>query len=395
MQRKFSLRRTLIAVHKYAGLFAGVVIVVLGLTGSVSVYWRELQEALDERYVVHPGTQWASYDAIMTSVNTSFPNRSKAWYLDFPWYPEGTLYAVYHEPEERADEYEAPLYVAVDPYTAKVIGHYYWGDTLVSWLYNLHSHLNAGLFGLQVVGIFGIVFLFLALSGLYLWWPVGRFNRRHFTTSPRYGAATFEFDLHRVGGFYAFLVLTVVAATGATIIYAEPIGRFVDRIAPMNTPLGGEGEHEHNVAAPQGARLSPDEAVAQARKLFPNATVRGLFAPGDRSDAAYGAVLRQPGEIFTPHYPDTQVWVDRNDGAVLSVVDPMRQNASRRLMDVYYEFHNGEALGSFGRALVCLAGFMPLLLFVTGLRQWLRIRRRVQAQSASSSVNATRSSQMS
>jgi len=248
----------------------------------------------------------------------------------------------------------------------------------VSWIYNLHSHLNAGLFGVQVVGVFGIVYLLLALSGLYLWWPVGRFARRHFTTSLRHGAAQFEFDLHRLGGFYALIVVVIVAASGATIVYSAQIERVVNRIAPMNAPLGGEGEAVRSAPVQRGAPISADAAVATARKPFPASIVRGLFAPGG-PDVAYGAVLRQPFETLTPHYPDTQVWVDAYDGVVLSVIDPAQHNRSRRLMDVYYEFHNGEAFGSVGRAIVCLSGFMPLLLFVTGLRQWLRVRRRRSA----------------
>jgi uncharacterized iron-regulated membrane protein len=374
MAGKLRIRRTFIILHRYAGLAAGVFFVILGLTGSVSVYWRELHEISHRNLVIeNPAPRWASYDSIMQAVNTAFPGRPKAWYLDFPWYAEGPLYAVYHEPEERAGDYESPLYVAVDPYAGRVLDQYYWGETFVSWLYNLHSHLNAGMFGLQVVGVFGIVYLLLALSGLYLWWPVGRFTKRQFTTSPRYGAAQFEFDLHRVGGFYALLVVVVVAASGATIIYSDQVERFVARIAPMNVPAGAEGDFVRNVAARQAAPISADEAVAKAQKLFPDAIVRGLFAPGG-SDVAYGVVLRQPFETYTPHYPDTQVWIDANDGAVLEVVDPAQHNRSRRLMDVYYEFHNGEAFGSVGRAIVCLSGLVPLLLFVTGLRQWLRRR---------------------
>ena len=121
--------------------------------------------------------------------------------------------------------------------------------------------------------------------------------------------------------------------------------------------------------------MSPDEAVARAQRLFPDATFAALHLPGG-PEVAYQVNLRQPSETFDTFYPNTNVWLDQYSGEVLAVSDPETFSAGRRFMNLRVPFHGGEALGSWGRALVCFTGFIPLLMFYTGIRQWLRVRRR-------------------
>ncbi|HBL87892.1 MAG TPA: hypothetical protein DD399_13965, partial [Alcanivorax sp.] len=67
------------------------------------------------------------------------------------------------------------------------------------------------------------------------------------------------------------------------------------------------------------------------------------------------------------------------DGAVLATWDPLSVAAGSRFMGWQFPLHNGDALGLAGRWLVFLGGWLPALLFGTGLYLWWRkhqLRRR-------------------
>ncbi len=376
MADKYWLRRLWIATHRWVGLTAGLVLVVIGLTGSVSVFWRELSQVFDARLAVeNSGAPYRPYSEMIDAVNAEFPGRKHQWYFGLPWTDNGVIYAVDHDPPERAGQYERPLYVAVDPFAARVTTHYFWGETPVSWLYNLHSHLNAGPVGMTIVGVLGFLLLGLALSGLYLWWPITRFTLRQFMTTTRDGYARFEFDLHKVAGFYSLVLLSVLSISGIMLVFPEGSERVVSVFSEPSALERAEGEGPRSTPRPGAPAVTMDDAVVKALQLFPGARVRALMAPA-APEHSYGVILQQPSEIFDPFYPRTEVWVDPWSGGILQVIDPNEQGAADRVLSIATPLHGGEAFGLTGRILVCLTGFVPLLMFYTGLRQWLRKRSR-------------------
>ena len=74
------------------------------------------------------------------------------------------------------------------------------------------------------------------------------------------------------------------------------------------------------------------------------------------------------------------MWIDQYSGAVLAVRDPRDDGPADIFLNWLHPLHNGEAFGMPGRIVVCAAGALPAVLFVTGLRRWrqkARARRRM------------------
>jgi uncharacterized iron-regulated membrane protein len=78
---------------------------------------------------------------------------------------------------------------------------------------------------------------------------------------------------------------------------------------------------------------------------------------------------------LTHAYPHRQIWVDPYDGTILAVNDPHQYTAGQKFLEWQYPLHSGEAFGLPGRIFVLILGFVPLLLYVTGLIRWLQKRR--------------------
>jgi uncharacterized iron-regulated membrane protein len=100
--------------------------------------------------------------------------------------------------------------------------------------------------------------------------------------------------------------------------------------------------------------------------------------------------MRQPEEASL-FFTTTTVWVDQFSGEVLAVRDPNTVTAGETVLNLMWPLHNGEALGLAGRILVRIAGFVPLVLYVTGLIRWLQKRkaaRRVERRFAKTASKA-------
>lgn len=391
----YRVRRGFIWIHRWIGLTIGLVVVLLGLTGSIIVYWREIDRTFNPELRVQPqpGRPTVSLDEVLSTVKRAHLQRPKPWTLETPFDEYAPIYATYSRPEERGLKYSTNLHVAVDPYTAKILRQWYWGETPVSWIYDVHANLQGGLTGHLVVGAFGVVLLFISLSGLYVWWPLGAFRKRHFLVKADSGAPRLELDLHRAGGFYSMPLMIIFAVTGYMFVYpghlAGLIAKFstLGQVTPMSLHGGdethgtGSGEHKHDdprypESMPRDVTpLTVGQAVTRALEVFPEAEVKRVYSPAGEK-GVYGVILRSPVERLNKSYPVTEVWLDQYDGRVIVKSDPGRNSAGQDFLDAALPLHNGEAAGGFGRALVCIAGLVPLLLFVTGILQWLRRRRR-------------------
>lgn len=392
--RPGALRRIMVFVHRWTGLTIGLVIVVLGLTGSFAVYWREIDRLVRPELRVHEnGGTRLTPDEILAIAKRAHPHRPKPWTLEVPYDVQSPFNAVYSRPEEKGLKYSTNLYVAVNPYSGEILSEWYWGETFASWVYDLHAMLQAGLTGHHVVGIFGPILILVSFIGLYVWWPIGRFGKRHFLVKTGAGAARLELDLHRAGGFYTLILMLMFGLTGYMFVFPSHLADVIRPFSPMAKPTPtslhggdethgtGHGEHAANdtrypmsIPRPGVKPLTADGAVERALAIFPGSELRRVYTPAGEA-GVYGVILRQPSETWHRTYPITEAWLDQYDGRVLVTSDPREHGLGERFLDAALPLHNGEAAGSIGRILVFIAGLVPLLLFVTGLLQWLRRRR--------------------
>ncbi|MDD2762167.1 MAG: PepSY-associated TM helix domain-containing protein, partial [Methylomonas sp.] len=119
--------------------------------------------------------------------------------------------------------------------------------------------------------------------------------------------------------------------------------------------------------------ITVGQAVAIADQVFPEAELRWLATPQGH-DGYYAVEKRQEGEL-NMRRPRSKVWVDQYSGKVLKIENPKNFSAGDMFLNLMFILHNGEALGLPGRILVCAAGLVLPVLYVTGLVHWLRKQR--------------------
>ena len=353
-------------LHTYLALGLGLLFALIGLTGSLSVYREELDTLFNPQLTIEtaPGSP-LSPDRIIASVRAAHPNRHGAWTLEMPRSPDGTITAWFEKPKESIDAFYAPLMVSVNPYTGEVIDSRFWGQTLTTWLLDLHTQLQLDGLGRRALAILGGFLMLSVASGIYLWWPgwrklPGAFLIRHASLMQ------FLFDLHRLLGLTVSWALFLLAFTGLHLAYPSLLESLT---ASSGMGHGDAGPNVRSTAIPNDRPVSLTEAMLVARGPFPSSEVRRITTPVGEL-GTYRINLRQRDEI-NQHHPFTTVWVDRWSGQIRDVQNPSRFSAGQIFTTWLWPVHTGEALGRGGRFLWFIVGLTPALLFVSGLAHWL------------------------
>lgn len=346
------VRATWLKVHLYLALSAGFFFALMGLTGSISVYREELDELLNPQLVIEePQGKYQSLDRIIISVREAHPERYGSWTLEMPGSPHGMITVWYDKPRETFFELYAPLMVSVNPYTAEVVASRFWGQTVTTWLLDLHTQLRLARFGWNTVGILGLLLMISIGTGLYLWWTGIAGIRSALKIRHQTGMIRFAFDLHRVIGLLSSSALLLLAVTGFLLSYPSVLESL---IGSSGMEHGETGRNIPSTASPNNHPVGLESAEFVARGPFPRAELRRVTTPAGNA-GIYRINLRQDIEINQRH-PFTTVWVDRWSGHIKEVRNPANFSTGETVATWIWPLHTGEVLGAKGRFLWFRAG---------------------------------------
>jgi len=238
----------------------------------------------------------------------------------------------------------------------------------MTWLFDLHYGLLLDDMGETIMGGIGILLLVLLITGIYLWWPSAKKWRSAFTIKSHASTQRFIFDLHKTNGVYSLLVLLLLTISGVILEWPNVFKPMINTVSPLYVT----GTNESKIITGE-QRISLDKAVAIASTYYPNANLRWIETP-DGSTGSYKITYYQPGEP-SQRFPKSIIWLDQYSGQLLSIRNPKQEQLGDTLINWLHPLHNGEIAGMTGRVLVFISGFIPLILYVTGIMRWLQKRQ--------------------
>lgn len=368
--RNKALRQRWLAVHLYLGLALGAMLSVTGVTGSLLVFYIELDEILNPQLIIQHSEQQLRlpYKEIFRALENTEPDRQHAWRMEIPESRQRTIAARYYKPQETEHAGFAPLLVAVNPYSGEIVAKRFWGQFAMTWLYDLHYTLLLDQNGKIAMAVLGLLLVISLLSGVYLWWPPLHKLLSALTIKKPASRERLTYDLHKVGGIYSLILLAILALTGIALEVPEYINPMIEAFSPRHKMPKPE-----SATPAAGGRISVDQAVAIAQQLFPKARLCWIETP-DGATGSFRINLRQTGEPGR-RFPKTNVWIDQYSGRILAVNDPQQNSAGDSIVTWLHPLHSGEAFALPGRLLVFAGGLACPLLFITGLIRWLQKRR--------------------
>jgi uncharacterized iron-regulated membrane protein len=368
---KTKTRRLWLKVHLYLGLLFGLVFVMTGLTGSLLAFYIELDEQLNPELIIsdqitqHP---MQSYERLFQALKTAEPTRHNAWRLELTDDPNRMITARYYTPVEKQHASFAPLMLSINPYTAEVVKNRFWGEFIMTWIYDLHFTLlldKTGAIALSIMGMF--IFLSLA-TGLYLWWPSAHTLRSAFSFKRHTSSQRNIYDIHKLCGLYSFPILLIVVVTGVLLGF-PPVKPAVQALSPLYKP-----ENTQSTQIDNEQRLPVDHIVMLAQQHFPTAQIKWIETPNGET-GSYRINLRQEGEP-SQRFPKTNLWLDQYSGDILASRDIHNDSSGDTFLRWLHPLHSGQAFGLTGRIIICISGLLPLILFVTGLIRWQQKKRK-------------------
>ena len=347
MNRDARIRLALFNLHLIGGLVAGLFLLISGVSGTVLAFSDEIdaflqpsifkvtaqaqrlpvtQLAANAAAVLHPE------DIIAVYVPSVRPDRSY-WFSVIPGH------------------HRLPRQVFVNQYTGKVLGNL----SVVRFTVIMKALHNEMAFS-------SIFLVFLAPSGLYLWWPLKRIGIKSSA-----GFRRLSFDLHNSLGFFSSLFMLGFVATGAYMAFERwtvPVTIAMTQSKPVWRTVASQPK--------TGVQpISADLACSVARNALPGASILWVSIPLEPR-AVYLVKMRFPED----HSDNggSVVLIDQSSGNTLDVVST-RSNSAQRVVALNRALHTGAIGGGTGRLLAALASLTLPLQAITGACLWWAKRR--------------------
>lgn len=372
---KIKARPLLVLCHRWFGLFAAVWLLAMAITGSILVFYSELDEALNaDLYFVKPQSESLPVSAWLASVEAAKPN-SFVRILNFPTAPGTTAVLQLSDLPEAEAASPHPLILYVNPYTAEIVGERELGVPslgrrhIMNVLYGLHLDLLLGEPMLIFLGLVALLWVIDHIVSLLISFTTLAKWKQSFRIRFSAGGYKRVFDLHRAGGLWLYPITLMFAISGLYFNWPAPFVHVVDAVSPL-TP-----RYIFTFPKQQQAQFDPPVNMAAAMTVVQEASDNAKpymirFFPAKH---AYEVRLFDARDIDS--YGRRTLVIDALQGQVLSDRHITEGGASNTFIAWQYPLHSGKAFGWPGRILVFIAGIALVVIIITGVKIWLRKRR--------------------
>ena len=373
-------RQWLFQIHLYAGLAAGALLAVAGLSGALLVYAPELETGAS------PASGRVQGPPPEQTAERLLAARPGLRLQDIRFDRHGNAIWYHLQEPDAGGRRGRDLHVMADPATGEALREADRSAGAWRWLRDLHHDLLGGKTGRRVNGAGAAILLLLALTGLAVWWPGKALWRKRLGVQGGTGWKRLNWDLHSAGGFWTCSGLVFFAVTGMIFAWPDTARRLagIQKEAP---------KPQWRLELPQGAAMAPVARLAAAAESAIDggriAQIKFPKKPGEPVEARVKTPL--DGHM----HGHSRVWLHPATATVLRVEDFRNLPAAQRALAVAQQIHKGHFTdagwpGALLRALWIPLGLAPGLLFLSGFLMWWnrvavkRLRRAAQREEATS-----------
>jgi len=380
-------------LHRWAGLGMTLFLILVGLTGSLLAFRMDLERLINPELFAeaNPGQSPLSLATLAERAETLAP-QARAGYFEVE-HGQAIMSMRPRIDPSTGKPFQLDFdHIFLNPYTGTELGRRKDGNlrqgriNIMPFVYDLHSTLTMKSTGTWILGIVALVWMLDSFLGFYLTLPRGRggFWRRWknaWQVKWRASAVRVNFDLHRAGGLW-FWLLVFVFAWSSVMLTLQSV------YVPVMTTLFDYRSDEQVIQSVilaqslENPKLDWRAAQAAGEKLMAEqAEVHGF-----KITRPYGMAYIPEFGIYTyavrssldirGHGWDTSIWVDGNTGALRDVGLPKGQHAGNTISTWLWGLHYGDIHDwLLYRTLVCVFGIVLVALSVTGVYIWWKKRR--------------------
>ena len=362
-----TFRKILFWMHLTAGLTAGVIIFIMCVTGALLAFERQIIEysEKDVRYVTAANVPELDPQQVIDTLREARPDAKP------------TAMSITNEPGATwAFTLGREGHIYIDPYTGSISGE---GNKSVrgamTELRNWHRYIALSgenrPVGKAITGASNLLFLFLAISGIYIWFPRQLrwrsikpviWFRAGLRGKPR------NFNWHNTIGFWTstFLIIFTLTATVISYQWASNLLYTItgNEVPPAQQPAGNGPPAEKTYEFPSNMQLP----WATAEQQSPTWKSISLRLPIEKDSAVYTI----DEGIYWNIFGRSTLTVDAKSGEVVKWEPYGAQNSARQLRSWFRFTHTGETGGIVGQFIGLIACISGAFLVWTGFSLALR-----------------------
>jgi uncharacterized iron-regulated membrane protein len=368
-----SFKKVLLFCHRWLGIVSGLVVFIVSITGCIFCFQDEIQDLLHGyRKVEVQNRPYINPSKVLSIVKKDYPKAS----LDFIlYYGKDRPVCVFANLGKDGFEY-----IYLNPYSGQITHKEKPQTNFFIIVEYLHMYLLLPeQIGRMIVGVSVIIFVVIMITGIVLWWPKRKSDRKRSFTI-KWGARwrRVNYDLHNVLGFYATSIVLILAFTGLAISF-EWVNTAFYKVANLGEDYPSEkvevkSDSLQKVAA--GNIPVIDAAFDWALAHSPRTEM--ILIHNDPAKAGALGVLAYAQSM---HYNDRDGYeFDKYNGKLLQYLPESKKSAGLKFNEMNYDIHVGHILGFPGKIIAFLASLISASLPITGLIIWLGKRKKSKSK---------------
>ncbi|EJZ55864.1 hypothetical protein I1A_000167 [Pseudomonas fluorescens R124] len=378
------MRALLVLLHRYIGLATAVFLLLAGITGSILAFNHELDEWLNPQfYAASSEGQRLPPGILVDAVQTTHP-KLQVWYMEYPQEAGHTAMLAAVPRNDPAtgkpfDERNQVFYL--DPVNAEQKGQRYWGEccfareNFIPFILEFHYNLTLpGNWGLWLMGLVAIAWVIDCFIALWLTLPRGKpfWSKWSLAWKIKGGHAyRLNFDLHRAGGLWLWLLLLPIAVSSVAMNLPSQVFKpAVSLFSPIE-PSVYEARGRIPPSALGVTQLSYQQAYERAllegKRLGLTAAIGELYYSFEYN--FYGAGF---GHHDTEAHGKSWLFFHGTDGRLLGQEIAGQGTLGERFYRLQLPIHGGRIIGFTGQVIIAVLGVLIAGLSGTGVYIWWR-----------------------
>ncbi len=363
-------KKTVLFLHRWLGFISGLVVLIVSITGCMFVFQDEIQDAL------------YSYRSVPVQARPFLlPSQLKT--IALKQYPKSIASITAYYGKNRpaivmiAEPKAGTRYIYLNPYT----GQFLHDENIARNFFIIVEYIHLYLLlppavGKQVVGYSVLIFVILLITGIVLWWPKRKSDRkRSFTVKWKVRWRRVNYDLHNVLGFYACSIALILAVTGLSIAF-DVLEKGIYKTANLGKVYPSEKQKIQSDSLQKNFVShipAGDKAFTYAKSHSPLACMFFVIE-GDGKGGSTTSVAA----YYTPmhFYRSDNYTFDQYTGKLLKAQLHQTKSRGLKLNAANYDIHVGQILGLPGKIVAFLASLICASLPVTGFILWLGKRKK-------------------
>ena len=382
------MKKIFAKIHLWLSVPLGLVITVVCLSGAVLVFEGEITRAL------HPELYRVAVPANVRPLRPSqLADRIRGQMPDSLHLVSLQLSARSDEPCMAAFRETGRKQLSVDPYTGNVNG---WTESpaffgtvrkLHRWLLDPPPSKGEKSVGKAIVGVSTLALVLILVSGLILWIPRSRKALRNRLKVSYSDGRRFWHDCHVSLGFYATLLLLVMALTGLTwsfgwyrtaayvLFGGTPQTAVAEEAPARKTDSGNRQSRERSGGRNAGREHGGTQTETEARP-FDYAVWDAVLGELTAHCTAYKTIVLTQTEAQVARQSAMRridrATFDPRSGRLAEIARYEDTPRQQRLRGWFYAFHTGTWGGIWTKILYFLAALVGASLPLTGYWLWWR-----------------------